>query len=734
MFKLKYILGLFFLFCVFNTSAQKLIIACSDIESGEKLLAVYLIDNLNQKKYISDADGKVSIEDFSFPLKLQIKTLGYVNNTIVIQKVDVQKQKENYYYFLKLSKDVQGIGEVIITGNVEPVLKQNSIYKVKTISAQQIQAQGANTLNEILQFELNQFLSNDNILGSSANVGGISGQNVKILLNGVPLNGTEAGFLDLSQINLSNVKRIELVQGPMSVLYGSNALGGVINIITKDATKKIGLKLSAYLESFARTNTAIALQCKHKKHELILSSSQNYFRGWTPQDTLQRWSLWKPKTIYTGDVKYTFKEKKYILSLYNFYLNELITNKGEPISTPSRVYAFDEYYKTQRARSTIQLDYNFNENSQLNAQNSISLYKRYKNRFYKDLVNLTENLTSDINDQDTSTFVQLHSRFAWQNQLSKNINLVTGYEFSLEKGNGKRIKEDTQSLHELGLFSTSTWKLKSLDFMPSIRYNINSVFSNNISYGMHAKWNIDSSSFFRFSLAKGYRSPGLKELYLVFFDNNHIILGNEDLNQEEAIHTEMNYEKSFRIDESYCSFAGQFFSNNMKNKISLQSIGQSSIGFQYMNIDRFANFGANVELKYRLAQTNATMAFAYTNIVHSTSFPTGSFYEVILNANYLIKYFNTQFSFYYRYIDRQPLYYVDGRFAWSPPLHLSNISLSKSVLNQKLKLQIGIKNWFNTSYNAVSIQSGGAISPHGGDNSSLSFLPRSFYINIIYDI
>ena len=78
-----------------------------------------------------------------------------------------------------------------------------------------------------------------NILGASTNIGGIGAQNVKILLNGVPLNGSEAGFIDLNQININNVKRIETVQGPMSIMYGSNALGGVIILLLKKPRKKL---------------------------------------------------------------------------------------------------------------------------------------------------------------------------------------------------------------------------------------------------------------------------------------------------------------------------------------------------------------------------------------------------------------------------------------------------------------------------------------------------------------
>ena len=64
-------------------------------------------------------------------------------------------------------------------------------------------------------------------------VQGLSGENVKILIDGVPVVGRLNGNVDLSQINLTNIERVEIVEGPLSVNYGTNALAGTINLITK---------------------------------------------------------------------------------------------------------------------------------------------------------------------------------------------------------------------------------------------------------------------------------------------------------------------------------------------------------------------------------------------------------------------------------------------------------------------------------------------------------------------
>jgi len=107
------------------------------------------------------------------------------------------------------------------------------VLKVKVIDIKRINSQGAYNLPSLLANELNVRINYDPMLGNSISLQGISGQNIKVMIDGVPVIGREGGNIDLTQINLSSVERIEMVEGPMGVNYGSDAMGGVINIITK---------------------------------------------------------------------------------------------------------------------------------------------------------------------------------------------------------------------------------------------------------------------------------------------------------------------------------------------------------------------------------------------------------------------------------------------------------------------------------------------------------------------
>jgi outer membrane receptor for ferrienterochelin and colicins len=121
-----------------------------------------------------------------------------------------------------------------------------------------IDAQGANTLNDVLRNQLNMQVQNDGLLGSSLSMQGFSSDKVKILLDGIAINGRENGSIDLSQIDLQNVARIEVIQGPMSVVYGTDAVGGIINIIT-NKNPRTQFTITNQFESIGKYNLHVQL-------------------------------------------------------------------------------------------------------------------------------------------------------------------------------------------------------------------------------------------------------------------------------------------------------------------------------------------------------------------------------------------------------------------------------------------------------------------------------------------
>ena len=134
---------------------------------------------------------------------------------------------------LGFGQDDKVLETFVITAQYEETSKEKAVNKIKVINREKIDALAAVNLGDVLKNELNIRLSQDNVLGTFMSLQGISGQNVKILVDGIPVIGRLNGSIDVSQINLNDIERIEIVEGPLSVNYGTDALAGTINLITK---------------------------------------------------------------------------------------------------------------------------------------------------------------------------------------------------------------------------------------------------------------------------------------------------------------------------------------------------------------------------------------------------------------------------------------------------------------------------------------------------------------------
>ncbi len=127
------------------------------------------------------------------------------------------------------------IDEVVVTAQHEPTHYKNAVHPVRVIDGRTIEKLGMANLAEVLSTQLNMQVTTDLILGNGLTMQGISGENVQIMIDGVPVIGRLEGNVDLSQIQMNNIRRIEIIEGTMSAQFGSNASGGVINLITRSS-------------------------------------------------------------------------------------------------------------------------------------------------------------------------------------------------------------------------------------------------------------------------------------------------------------------------------------------------------------------------------------------------------------------------------------------------------------------------------------------------------------------
>lgn len=724
------------LLAVFQAKAANLVIEVRDSQTKENLPSAKISYELGTiKKYCTtNAYGKVELKEIVYPLTISCSYVGFENFTQTITEKEVGQKAERGHFTVFLKTKYTSINDLVITGQSAPVLATQSIYKVNTISATQIGQRGAANLNEVLNYETNNFVSNDNILGSSVNIGGVGGQNVKILINGIPVTGRENGNIDLGQINLPNIKKVEMIQGPMSVMYGSNALGGVINLITATTQKPYTISVKSYLESIGRYNLCGNFSLNKNKHSLQLSFARNFFQGWTPNDSVDRYQLWKPKTQYLSDLQYTFDFKKVKLTYFSTFLNEKITNKGTPIVNPYEGYAFDEYYRTHRFIHSLGTNIKLSEKENLSFANSFTNYKRTKNRFKKDLVSLDQYETKNVGDQDTSIFNNWNLRGTFTSTRVKNVDFLGGYEYSLEKANSFKLADQTQQIGEIGLFTSFLFKYKTLNLQPSIRYTYNSKFAKAISPAIHSKIELTKNTQLRASYARGFRAPTLKEMYLQFVDQNHTIIGNADLKPEIGDHLEIGITHTRKLNKLTAQFGLTGYYNTIQNLITLAVYNGQGVLRIYDNLDHYRNFIATGQAKLDFKKMSIQQSLGFTHVLESVVVPKHTIYEISTTFSYKNEYLKTTFNFNYKFNSKQPVLTIDDKYLFTSPIHIGNFSMQRSFFKNYLQAQFGIKNLFNIQNARLNGATDVQGSAHTSSTGMQLFPARSLFFNFIYSL
>ena len=131
------------------------------------------------------------------------------------------------------------LNPVVVTGSGHHQRLKSTATPVHVLSAQEIREQGITNFGDALTRMLPQVSMAPNSMGSFLRLNGLGNKYILILINGQKLSGDISNNVDLSRINMSRVKRIEILDGAASSLYGSDAIGGVINIITDQPTSSL---------------------------------------------------------------------------------------------------------------------------------------------------------------------------------------------------------------------------------------------------------------------------------------------------------------------------------------------------------------------------------------------------------------------------------------------------------------------------------------------------------------
>lgn len=483
--------------------------------------------------------------------------------------------------------------------NERPV--ENSLYKVKVISSRELQMQAPTNLRDILNNQLNLQINTDPILGSSLQMQGLSGQNIKILIDGIAVAGRENGNIDLSQVTLANIDHIEIIEGPVSTIYGADALGGVINLITKTGMENpLQVNLNTKYESTGTYNADGSAYVSRNKSTAVVFGGRNFFDGYSPIDT-SRAQLWNPREQFFGGAGYTYRFRAGQVRYKADLLDEKIFDKGQPVITPYEAYAFDNIYRTQRYGNSVFFNHKLS-NGRVNAAASHQWYNRMRYDYYKNLITLENRELQNAGDNAT-TINAANVRADYSSTIkSKNISWLAGADFNYENGRGAKIPGTKVISDYAAMASMEYTPVHNLHLQPSARLAYNTIYGKSFIPAFNAKYVFRTYTSLRVSVAKGYRAPSLKELYLDFVDVNHNIHGNINLQPENSVNYRAGLEHARPFNSFLVKVEPSVFFNDVKNIITLALTDAQKNYYTYINTGAYRNYGYGITSS---VQTNA---------------------------------------------------------------------------------------------------------------------------------
>jgi len=557
-------------------------------------------------------------------MKLTIIFIGLI--LLCSASVFSQHKKTNF--------DNDTLSEIVITSTRTATQLGNVAVPYQLINKKIIEQSGSLRLKDILQEQTGLYITNG--FGAGVQMQGLNPDYTLILLNGEPLVGRTAGVLDLNRINISNIKRIEIVKGPSSSLYGSEAMAGVINIITDSSCKKsveTGLRygfgnpdkgwiLPLSNDVFNNMDFNFNASTTIKKTGLQYSGNVYYLDGisYRPFSTVKvPQPIWRFTNQFT--LNHSFGAKtKFELTIrdgYDYIKQEFaVANNGSISNSFGREANHD-------LNINPVLTHQFNSN----IKSSLRLYSTFYNG--SQILHFSDKPDSVYTDQFKQHFYRAENQTDIQ---LKKMRLTVGAGYSIDEAQSTRYDnvENKKRNNIQFVFAQQEWTpYKKLILITGLRYDHNKLFAAALSPKFAFRYNFNKSVSILGSIGRGFKAPDFRQLYLNFTNNaagGYSVFGavdavkivnemqsqgliseiKEDFNRLTALQPEfstgINFGTSLSIGNKI-KININLFRNDIESLIDVRQIATKSNGsqiFSYINVKNAFTEGVEFELKFKL--------------------------------------------------------------------------------------------------------------------------------------
>ncbi len=510
---------------------------------------------------------------------------------------------------LLAQKDTTSLDEVVLTANKYPKKQSETGKVISVINREQLEKNGGKTLSELLNTVVGTTMigaNNNPGTNLTASIRGASAGNVLILLDGIPVNDPSVitNYFDLNFISTDQIERIEILKGGQSTLYGSDAVMGVINIISKKATaNKINVNGNFTAGSYTTLKQSLGISGRNSAVDYSLNYTHLSSDGFSIATDKNNAGNFDKDSYdqHVANGRFGFAAGKRIkinlsgtYSNYNTELDASAFNDERDYAVKNNnqqagvgvVYTFN--------KGTLHANYNFNRaerdylNDSLHKPNPYSVYQKSN---YIGRTHFAE-LYSAWKFTDWEILVGGDYRFNNTNQTYWSTGSFGPY--SPEPLIGK--------MDQISPYASVIYNKNDFNVELGSRLNFHSEYGTNITFSFNPSYLIKNKAKIFANLYSSFKAPTLYQLFDAF-------AGNIDLTAEKGIVGEVGTEllsiKSFKT-----RIVG-FYRNT--NEAIVYTSNPSTFESKYLNAAKQTNYGVEFEASYTVGKLNIAANYTYTN-------------------------------------------------------------------------------------------------------------------------
>jgi len=700
---LKSITTAFFALAVQLSMAQTSTISGKIISEGKPVEFANVFLKGTQIGTATDTIGMYQIKNVpAGTYQLQVSSIGFITNTKSITIGDGQ----NLVFDFELQGNQSSLDEVVVTGTMKEVSRLESPVNVEVYTPTFFKKNPTPNIYDALQNvngvrpQLNCQVCNT----GDIHINGLEGPYTMVLIDGMPIVSSLSTVYGLSGIPNSLVERIEIVKGPASSLYGSEAVGGLINVITKKPQNAPLVSADIFGTSWGEYNADIGLKLNAGKKATVLTginyfnfqnridNNNDNFTDMTLQNRISVFQKWnfdrKDNRLFSIAGRYMYEDRWGGDMRWEKQFRGGDSIYGESIYT-KRWEIFGNYQLPTKEKLMLAFSYNDHD------QNSV-----YGNTPY-------------IADQKIG-FTQL----TWDKKVGRNDFLVgTALRYTYYDDNtpatatADAINQQNQPQKTWlpGIFVQDEISItEKHKLLLGFRYDYNSFHGNIYTPRVAYKWTINDKNIFRVNAGTGFRVVNLFTEDHAALTGARIVEIKNELNPEQSYNVNLNYIKKFYAKNgTFISFDASAFYTYFNNRI----VGDFDIDpnkIIYDNLQGYAE-SKGVSLNLDFAFSNGLKIIAGATVMENTLTENGITEQQILTekvtGTWAVTYKIQKAKLSIDYTGnvygpmRLPLLNdLDPRSPSSPWWSIQNIQLTYDGV-KNLQIYGGVKNFLNWTPN-----------------------------------